>query len=391
MYAFKPFVFTKHDVQSLEKPKARSGHRVVCDERNLYSYGGFNPNIDRNDPDMQNDQSWTASRPLFKELWKFNFATKCWRRLPCQKMMPNELASNAVVLRGGNLVIHGGTGVPFGENCNNNVYICNVKDGEMHIIPATGELPDPQYGQAVICHGHYLYTVGGTTGLEYTCDIHRFDLKNQVWESVYICAGRDQCEPKGRYRHELAFDGRVIYVLGGGTASEAFGFAEIPAFDTFANKWMTLCTQGDNKEKTFPAARRCHGLVQYVDERTNSTLVVISGGYNGTQVFNDIWRLDLSILQWTCLTMCALPQPTYFHSTTLTPAGQMFTFGGIVKEDNEVARTDEIHSVWLTIPKLSEICWEALNFYHPDLKKKRQEDLLHIGVPLKFIRRFDTS
>ena len=139
--------------------------------------------------------------------------------------MPNELASNAVVLRGSTLVIHGGTGVPFGENCNNNVYICNVNDGEMQVIPATGDLPDPQYGQAVVCHGPYLYTVGGTTGLEYTCDIHRFDMKTQVWESVYICAGRDQCEPKGRYRHELAFDGRVIYVLGGGTASEAFGFA----------------------------------------------------------------------------------------------------------------------------------------------------------------------
>ena len=138
--------------------------------------------------------------------------------------MPNELVSNAVVLRGVILVIHGGTGVPFGENCNNNVYICNVNNGEMHIIPATGELPDPQYGQAVIFNGPYLYTVGGTTGSDYTCDIHRFDIRTQVWESVYICAGRDQCEPKGRYRHELAFDGKIIYVFGGGTGAEAYGF-----------------------------------------------------------------------------------------------------------------------------------------------------------------------
>jgi hypothetical protein len=222
MYTFKPFVFIKHHVVGPEKPKARSGHRVVCDERNLFSYGGFNPSITSNDPDMRNDQNWSISRPLFKEIWKFNFVTKSWKRLPCQKVMPNELASNAIVLKGVILIIHGGTGVPFGDNCNNNVYLYNVNDGEMKIVPAEGELPSPQYGQAIICHGPYLYTVGGTTGIEYTCDIHRLNMQTQVWESVYICGGRDQCEPKGRYRHEIAFDGRIIYVLGGGTASEAF-------------------------------------------------------------------------------------------------------------------------------------------------------------------------
>ena len=86
----------------------------------------------------------------------------------------------------------------------------------------------------------------------------------------------------------------------------------------------------------YPAPRRCHGLVQYFDETSGSTLVIISGGYNGFQVFSDLWKLDLSCLQWTLLKMCFLPQPTYFHSTALTPAGQMFTFGGIVKQGDEV-------------------------------------------------------
>jgi len=81
------------------------------------------------------------------------------------------------------------------------------------------------FGQALVCHGSYLYTVGGTTGYEYTCDIHRFDLKRGVWEVVYICSGRDELEPYGRYRHELAFDGKMIYVLGGGTSTESYGFS----------------------------------------------------------------------------------------------------------------------------------------------------------------------
>lgn len=81
------------------------------------------------------------------------------------------------------------------------------------------------YKQALICYGPYLYTVGGTTGYEYTCDIHRFDLRTGIWETVYVCLGRDSLEPPGRYRHELAFDGEMIYILGGGTSIDAFGFS----------------------------------------------------------------------------------------------------------------------------------------------------------------------
>ncbi|KAG7202025.1 hypothetical protein KM043_004710 [Ampulex compressa] len=389
MYAFRPLVFLQHIAQGEQCPKARSGHRIVCDQRYLYSYGGFNPRISDEDPEMENDQAWRASRPLFKELWRFNLVTLQWKRLPYQETMPNELASNAVVLRGNALLVYGGTGVPFGERCSNQLYACNVTNGKVTVVPAKGDLPEPQYGQALVCHGSYLYTIGGTTGYDYTCDIHRFNLKTAVWEAVYICTGRDHCEPKGRYRHELAFDGRMIYVLGGGTAVEAFGFSEIPAFDLKRNKWLTLHTRGDKKDNTVPEPRRCHGSVQYTDEKTGTIYVVISGGYNGYHVFSDVWRLDLDNLQWTCLRQCFLPRPIYFHSVALTPEKRMYTFGGIVKNQDEVERTYAVHSVWLTIPKLTEICWEALNHYDLNLRKRSPKELLHMGIPMKFVHRID--
>ena len=224
MYTFKPFVIIKHKAKSNDKPKPRSGHRIVCDEYNVYSYGGFNPSITDDDPDMQNDLIWIESKPLFKELWKFSLTTHQWKLLPCQDRMPNELASNAVILKGSTLMVYGGTGVPFGQSCSNQLYRFNVNDGEMCAVRARGDFPEPQYGQAVFCDGPYLYTVGGTSGYAFTSDIHRFDLRTKTWEAVYICAGRDPHEPKGRYRHEIAFDGKRIYILGGGTSVESFGF-----------------------------------------------------------------------------------------------------------------------------------------------------------------------
>jgi len=97
-----------------------------------------------------------------------------------------------------------------------------------------------------------------------------------------------------------------------------------------------LSTHGDTEETMVPAPRRCHGSVQYTDEKSGATSVVISGGYNGDRVFSDVWRLDLGTLQWTLLRECVLPRPVYFHSAALTPEGQMYIFGGIVKKNNKV-------------------------------------------------------
>lgn len=45
MYKFKPFNFTvlKKNHDPFKLPLARSGHRVVCTDAYLISYGGFNP------------------------------------------------------------------------------------------------------------------------------------------------------------------------------------------------------------------------------------------------------------------------------------------------------------------------------------------------------------
>lgn len=55
----------------------------------------------------------------------------------------------------------------------------------------------------------------------------------------------------------------------------------------------------------------------------------------------------------------------------------------------QVQRTNAVYSAWLTIPKLSEICWQALNYYYPKLRDCSPDILLHIGIPLKFVQRFD--
>uniref|UniRef100_A0A1B6MI30 Kelch domain-containing protein 10 n=1 Tax=Graphocephala atropunctata TaxID=36148 RepID=A0A1B6MI30_9HEMI len=370
-------------------PKPRSGHRIVCDDINMYSFGGYNPSLTTTDEeDLAHDAVWAESKPLFKELWKYNVSTASWKRLDVNEI-PDILASNAVLLSGRVLMVYGGTGVPFGANCSKDLFICDLGSNrdplKFDLISALGNCPQPQYGQAIILINHYLYTIGGTTGFEYTCDIHRLNLQDRIWEAVYTCKGTDN-EPRGRYRHEIAFDQNKIYVLGGGTSVETFDFQVVFAFNLLTCLWERVTTRPDNNAReAYPTPRRCHSCVQH------GQFVYVMGGFTGNRMLKDFWRLDLSTLEWRKLPQLALDHGVYFHSSCLTPSGKLITFGGIVPSGNNSKRTSDVHTAWLCIPKLKEICWEAIMFYCPYLDSFSKTDLVALGLPSEFIQRLDLA
>lgn len=70
-------------------------------------------------------------------------------------------------------------------------------------------------------------------------------MKTFTWEIYYVHQGRGDFEPEGRYRHEIAFDGENIYILGGGTALEVFDLGDIPTFNINTRSWFKRTTLPD--------------------------------------------------------------------------------------------------------------------------------------------------
>jgi hypothetical protein len=177
-----------------------------------------------------------------------------------------------------------------------------------------------------------------------------------------------------------------LYILGGGTSMSVFGFKNIQTFNTVDNEWRSLRTEPD-KDTTidrsdgmgYPDARRCHGALQI------NHMVYIVGGYDGDEIFNDIWRLDLHTLNWVRLNI-DLPTPVYFQATTLSEDGQLFMFGG-VDSIEENTRTDKIYSVWLQPPSLRSICWESIQYYIPNISSIKPGHLRELGIPENYLRR----
>lgn len=389
-YVFEPFKITEVKYRSSESPRPRSGHRIVCDDVNIYCFGGYNPTMPLTNIEIENP-TWTPARPLFKELWSFSIATRKWKQHKVIENMPEELASNAMCMNGKYLMIFGGTGAPFGNRCSNDVIVwrtCNG-DAKLKILDVQGTVPSGQYGQSVLCHDGYFYTIGGTNGYAYNCDIYRLDLRTMVWEPVFVGTG-EEGEPLGRYRHEVARIKDKLYIIGGGTGEWAYELMELPMFDLKTKTWTILIPKADNTSKytVAPLPRKCHSAVQI--DTPNGSQVFVAGGSDVHYVFKDIWRLDLSDLQWTLMRKTVLPHPLYFHSSTVTSYGCMYVFGGIEPKDNDTDRNNTMYKVWLCIPSLTEICWEALLNFHPNLDQVDRKTLLHIGVPIHLVNRLHT-
>ncbi|KAJ3599692.1 hypothetical protein NHX12_033648 [Muraenolepis orangiensis] len=352
-------------------PPARSGHRCVADNVSLYVFGGYNPDFEEAGGSENEDY------PLFRELWRFHFATATWQQLRTEGYMPTELASMSAVMHGNNLLVFGGTGIPFGENNGNDVHVCNINYKRWNLLNCSGQKPNRIYGQAMVIINGYLYVFGGTTGYFYSTDLHRLDLSTRVWVQLKPKNAPSDL-PEERYRHELAHDRQRIYILGGGTSWTSYPLDKIHAYNLETNYWERIATKPHEKIG-YPAARRCHSCVQVKDE------VFICGGYNGDQILSDLWKISLQTYQWSRLP-ALMPEPAYFHCAAITPAGCMYVHGGVVNLP-ENQRTGSLYKVWLVVPSLLELTWERLLKAYPRLPQLSTLQLHGLGLTHNLIQR----
>uniref|UniRef100_A0A3Q2FKX2 Kelch domain containing 10 n=1 Tax=Cyprinodon variegatus TaxID=28743 RepID=A0A3Q2FKX2_CYPVA len=304
-------------------PPARSGHRCVADSSNLYVFGGYNPDFEEAGGSENEDY------PLFRELWRFHFATATWQQVRTEGYMPTELASMSAVFHGNNLLVFGGTGIPFGENNSNDVHVCNVQYRRWNLLNCKGKKPNKVYGQAMVIINGYLYVFGGTTGYLYSTDLHRLDLSTREW--THLKPKNAPLDlPEERYRHELAHDGQKIYILGGGTSWMSYPLDKIHAYNLETNYWEEIVTKPHEKIGTFFI-----GLI---------------------------------------------------YSLLLLQAGCMYVHGGVVNMSGN-RRTASLYKVWLVVPSLLEMTWEKLLKTFPHVTQLSTLQLLSLGLTHSLIQR----
>ncbi|XP_003740912.1 kelch domain-containing protein 10 [Galendromus occidentalis] len=352
-------------------PPEISGHRIICDDKCVYSFGGYSP--------KGNDD------PIVKELWRFHCLRKEWTKVPVAGSIPKEVASSGVVLFDNHMFLYGGTGLPFGHRLNGDVYYCSLaKRNEKGAVvwrklPVEGKAPNPRYGQAVAVNKHCLYVVGGTDGSNYSIEVHRLHLRKFRWEKL----AEDSLDPLDdvpeiRYRAEIIIHDDEILVFGGGTPDLVYGLSMLPVFNLTTRKWTRKGTLPD-PVNGYPGARRCHSVVQ----STCGTWVVIAGGIGDHRCCDDIWKLNLVEMRWMRLDR-SLPEGVFFHSSAISTGNRMYTFGGVLASNE---RTNKLSVLDVTVPSLQDMCVQILLDAKPSLFGTEFDDLTRLGVPRKYARR----
>jgi len=68
----------------------------------------------------------------------------------------------------------------------------------------------------------------------------------------------------------------------------------------------------------------------------------------------------------------------------------MYVFGGVNHIKNNT-RTNQVFKIWLKVPKLKEMAWEAVLSYNKSIKGSTHSELQKLGIPLEFANRVHPS
>lgn len=63
----------------------------------------------------------------------------------------------------------------------------------------------------------------------------------------------------------------------------------------------------------------------------------------------------------------------------------MYVFGGVT-DMRMNTRTNQVFKIWLRVPKLKEICWEALLHYQKQIRFMSGKELVGRGVPPEYAK-----
>ncbi|XP_047500255.1 kelch domain-containing protein 10-like [Penaeus chinensis] len=368
-------------------PTGRSGHRISCTESFLFCVGGYHPD----------------HGPL-QDVWRLNLSTGEWEKLSSSSSTPGETVSHCLVSTEDELLLFGGTSFPFGSSIGVDVHACDKRTGEWRALESHGETPPALYGQASRRVGDYVYTVGGTSGYHFSLHAHALHLPTGTWSSLATNDLFKGEEPSGRYRAEIGVVPGRIVVVGGAAASSVYPLDEVPVLDVDTGKWAVKKTNPDPLVHAHPSPRRCHAAVQRGKD------LYIIGGTDGTEIFDDVWKLDLHSLSWARLAL-VLPRPLYFHDAAVTPVssvGLCYGRGGggervffLRRGPLALARkrSSSLFRARLDAPPLLEAAWESFASHCPTIitplpasvtpssATPTAHDFLAAGVPRRLMQR----
>ncbi|CAD8066861.1 unnamed protein product [Paramecium sonneborni] len=173
-------------------------------------------------------------------------------------------------------------------------------------------------GASIILFGGHYYA-NKDEGYKYLNDTYQMDVNANRWFKAKV----QGTPPAPRYAHSAVLAGQRIIIFGG--KGEKCVFRDLHALDPLTLTWY----QGPEGSGS-PSARFAHSATLYA-----STKMIIFGGWNGIDYFNDLYVLDLEVMAWS-QPACTGPSPTPRQGHTAIQVGaNLIIQGGFYYQEDK--------------------------------------------------------
>merc|ERR1712159_448100 len=223
------------------------------------------------------------------------------------------------------------------EGLLNTLRLYDTVTGEWEEPPTSGDVPTARALHSSVVTGTELMLWAGYDGETPFEDFWSLDLTSWKWSQPQLSG----TAPSPREGHTATLIDSEIVFFGGADGNQWFN--DLHLLDKDQLSWSRPRARG-----IAPKPREGHTATAYGENK-----IIVFGGTNGEECFNEVHEFDTSELMWNTLkTQGAPPAPRVFHTATLMAQNQLYIFAGHNGEDrfNDLFRLDLKALSWHTVP-----------------------------------------
>jgi N-acetylneuraminic acid mutarotase len=248
-----------------------------------------------------------------------------WSRAPVSGSPHTALRAHTTTLIGSNIYIFGGCD---SRACFKELYVLDADAFYWSVPHVVGEMPVPLRAMTCTAVGKKLVIFGGGDGPAYYNDVYVLDTVNFRWSKPKILGDKF---PSKRRAHTACLCKNGIYVFGGGDGVRALNdIWRLDVSDVNKMSWKLVSASspvdkapgaaGGSSKDAKPKARGYH-TANMVGNK-----LIIFGGSDGGECFNDVWVYDIETHAWKAV---SITQAFRRLSHTATIVGSyLFVIGG---------------------------------------------------------------
>ncbi|KAI1364376.1 galactose oxidase [Xylaria arbuscula] len=249
-----------------------------------------------------------------------------WSRAPVSGTSHKPVRAHTTTLVGNSVYVFGGCD---SRACFNDLYILDADSFHWSMPPVTGDIPIPLRAMTCTAVGKKLVVFGGGDGPAYYNDVYVLDTINFKWHKPRIIG--DQL-PSARRAHTACLHKNGIYVFGGGDGVRALNdIWRLDVSDMSKMSWRLVMGPDKSSGVSTTGSDVGAGINKpkargYHTANMVGSKLIIYGGSDGGECFNDVWVYDVDAQIWK-----AVPIPVPFrrlsHTSTLV-GSYLFIIGG---------------------------------------------------------------